>query len=294
MRRTEMSRRQLLRAGGAAALALPAAGLLNGCTFTQPGTGEPTGSTLDRFKQQGYARIAIANEPPYTQINPDGSVTGAEPDVVAAVLKRMGVPRIEGIVTPYESMIPGLNASRWDIIAAGLFMKQSRCSQIRYSEPQIVSTESFAVPAGNPKRLTGVAAVKADPALKIAVLPGGFEDGALKTAGVPASQVVNIPDGRSGIEAVQAGRADAFFLPTLSLNALKTEGIEITGAITDVQQTGSGAGFRQADADVVAAYDEQLKALKATPEFDQILAKWGFSGDAVRSVNRDQLCSVAG
>lgn len=294
MRRTEISRRQMLRAGGAAALAVPVTGFLGGCTFTQPGSGQPTGSTVDRLKQQGYARIAIANEPPYTQINPDGSVTGAEPDVVAAVLKRMGVPRIEGIVTPYESMIPGLNASRWDIIAAGLFMKQSRCSQIQYSEPEIVSTESFAVPAGNPKKLTGIAAVKADPALKIAVLPGGFEDGALKTAGVPASQVVNIPDGRSGIEAVQAGRADAFFLPTLSLNALKTEGIEITGAITDVQQTGSGAGFRQADADLVAAYDEQLKALKATPEFDQILGKWGFSGDAARSVTREQLCAVPG
>lgn len=294
MRRTEISRRQMLRAGGAAALAVPVAGFLGGCSFTQPGTGQPTGSTVDRLKQQGYARIAIANEPPYTQINPDGSVTGAEPDVVAAVLKRMGVPRIEGIVTPYESMIPGLNASRWDIIAAGLFMKQSRCSQIQYSEPEIVSTESFAVPAGNPKKLTGIAAVKADPALKIAVLPGGFEDGALKTAGVPASQVVNIPDGRSGIEAVQAGRADAFFLPTLSLNALKTEGIEITGAITDVQQTGSGAGFRQADGDLVAAYDEQLKALKATPEFDQILGKWGFSGEAARSVTREQLCAVPG
>ncbi|MDI2031476.1 ectoine/hydroxyectoine ABC transporter substrate-binding protein EhuB [Saccharopolyspora sp. TS4A08] len=289
-----MSRRQLLRAGGAAAVALPAAGFLAGCSFTQPGTGQPTGSTLDRLKQQGYARIAIANEPPYTQINPDGSVTGAEPDVVAAVLKRMGVPRIEGVVTPYESMIPGLNANRWDIIAAGLFMKQSRCSQISYSEPQIVSTESFAVPAGNPKKLTGIAAVKADPALKIAVLPGGFEDGALKTAGVPASQIVNIPDGRSGIEAVQAGRADAFLLPTLSLDALKTEGIEITGAITDVQQTGSGAGFRQADGALVAAYDEQLKALKGTPEFDQILGKWGFSGEAARGVTRDQLCSVAG
>ncbi|WP_406692102.1 ectoine/hydroxyectoine ABC transporter substrate-binding protein EhuB [Saccharopolyspora sp. ID03-671] len=294
MLRTEMSRRQLLRAGGAAAVALPAAGFLAGCSFTQPGTGQPTGSTLDRLKQQGYARIAIANEPPYTQINPDGSVTGAEPDVVAAVLKRMGVPRIEGVVTPYESMIPGLNANRWDIIAAGLFMKQSRCSQISYSEPQIVSTESFAVPAGNPKKLTGIAAVKADPALKIAVLPGGFEDGALKTAGVPASQIVNIPDGRSGIEAVQAGRADAFLLPTLSLDALKTEGIEITGAITDVQQTGSGAGFRQADGALVAAYDEQLKALKGTPEFDQILGKWGFSGEAARGVTRDQLCSVAG
>ncbi|MFI0470212.1 ectoine/hydroxyectoine ABC transporter substrate-binding protein EhuB [Saccharopolyspora sp. 5N102] len=293
MRRPEISRRQLFRGGAAAALALPVAGLLAGCSFTQPGTGQP-GSTLDQIKARGSARIAIANEPPYTQIKPDGTVTGAEPDVVAAVLKRMGIPSIEGVVTPYESMIPGLNANRWDIIAAGLFMKQSRCGQILYSEPEIVSTESFAVPAGNPKNLTSVASVKADPAVKVAVLPGGFEDGALKTQNVPAAQIVNIPDGRSGIEAVLAGRADAFFLPTLSLNSLKTDGIDITPAIKDVQQTGSGAGFRKTDQDLVNAYDEQLRALKASPEFDEILSRWGFSADAARGVTRDQLCAVAG
>ncbi|PKW15356.1 ectoine/hydroxyectoine ABC transporter substrate-binding protein EhuB [Saccharopolyspora spinosa] len=294
MRRNEISRRQLLRGGATAALALPAAGILAGCSFTQPGTGQSAGSTLDQVRKQGFARIAIANEPPYTQIKPDGTVTGAEPDVVAAVLKRMGIPEIQGVVTPYESMIPGLNANRWDIIAAGLFMKQSRCGQILYSEPEIVSTESFAVLAGNPKKLTNVASVKADPTVKVAVLPGGFEDGALKTQNVPAAQMVNIPDGRSGIEAVQAGRADAFFLPTLSLNSLKTDGIDITPPIQDVQQTGSGAGFRKSDQDLVNAYDEQLRALKASPEFDQILSKWGFSADAARSVTRDQLCAVAG
>ncbi|MER5394893.1 ectoine/hydroxyectoine ABC transporter substrate-binding protein EhuB [Saccharopolyspora sp. NPDC002686] len=239
MRKNEISRRQMLRTGGAAALALPVAGFLAGCSFTQPGTGQPAGSTLDQIKKQGFARIAIANEPPYTKIEPDGTVTGAEPDVVAAVLKRMGIPEVQGVVTPYESMIPGLKANRWDIIAAGLFMKQSRCSQLRYSEPQLVSTESFAVPAGNPKKLTSVAAVKADPAVKVAVLPGGFEDGALKTQNVPAGQIVNIPDGRSGIEAVQAGRADAFFLPTLSLESLKTDGIEITQRLwSDDHQNG--------------------------------------------------------
>jgi polar amino acid transport system substrate-binding protein len=249
---------------------------------------------LDQIRQQGFARIAIANEPPYTQIQPDGTVTGAEPDVVRAVLKLMGVPDIQGVVTPYESMIPGLNASRWDIIAAGLFMKQSRCSQILYSEPEIVSTESFAVLAGNPKNLTSVAAVKANPSVKVAVLPGGFEDGALKSQNMPAGQIVNIPDGRSGIEAVQAGRADAFFLPTLSLNSLKTPGIDITPPIKDVQQTGSGAGFRKADTALANAYDEKLKVFKETPEYAQILSRWGFSAEAVKGVTRQQLCGNAG
>jgi len=276
-----------------AALAVPMGGILADCSLTQPGTGQAK-STLDQMKQQGYARIAIANEPPYTKVNSDGTVTGAEPDVVAAVLKMIGIPSVQGVVTPYESMIPGLNANRWDIIAAGLFMKQSRCSQIEYSEPEIVSTESFAVPAGNPKKLLTVADIKANPGVKVAVLPGGFEDGVLKSQNLSPSQVVNVPDGRSGIEAITASRADAFFLPTLSLNSLKTDGIEITSAIKDVPPTGSGAGFRKSDAALAQAYDAKLQPFKETPEYAQILAKWGFSADAVKGVTRQQLCSNSG
>jgi polar amino acid transport system substrate-binding protein len=295
MRSTGISRRDLLRGAGVAALAVPMTGFLGGCSFTQPGTGQSNpGSTLDQIKKQGYARIAIANEPPYTKINPDGTVTGVEPDVVSAVLKMMGVPSVQGVVTPYESMIPGLNANQWDIIAAGLFMKQSRCGQILYSEPDIVSTESFAVAAGNPKNLASVGDIKSKPDVKVAVLPGAFESGVLKSQGVPESQIVNVPEGRSGIEALKAGRADAFFLPTLSLDALKTAGVDITPPIKDIQQTGAGAGFRKSDTALAQAYDEKLQALKQTPEFDKILSQWGFSADAVKGVTKQQLCGNSG
>ncbi len=36
---------------------------------------------LDELKAQGFARVAIANEPPYTAVAADGKVSGAAPDV---------------------------------------------------------------------------------------------------------------------------------------------------------------------------------------------------------------------
>ena len=137
------------------------------------------------------------------------------------MLKNMGIDDVEGVVTPYDAMIPGLNARRWDIITAGLFMKQSRCAQVLYSDPVLVSTESFGVKKGNPKGLKNLEDVKKQPDVKIGVLKGAYEAGLAKTGGVPSSQTVNLPDGRSGVEALDAGRIDAFFLPTLSLNDLK-------------------------------------------------------------------------
>lgn len=293
-----LSRRTVLRGLGAAALAVPAGAWLGGCSRVTP-AGSAAAKTQDLLalgKKQGYLRVAIANEPPYTQVKTDGTVTGAEPDVFRAVCKRLGIPDIQGVVTPYASMIPGLNANRWDAITAGLFMKQSRCSQVLYSEPVIVSTESFAVPKGNPKQILKVADVVAHTNLKIAVLPGGFEEGILKTAKVPDGQQVKVTDGRSGIEAVRAGRADAFFLPTLSLQALRKNdaSFDVTAPVDDAPKTGSGAAFRKADSSFLGTYNNALKEFKASTDFTAIMTKWGFDAEAARNTTSAELCKNPG
>lgn len=295
---SNISRRNLLRGAGAAALGISAAGWVTSCSSVPVG-GPATGATsnlLDTAKEQGFIRVGIANEPPYTQVSPDGQVTGCEPDVLRAVCKRLGIDEVQGIITPYESMIPGLNANRWDVIAAGLFMKQSRCSQVLYSEPVIVSTESFATPKGNPKGILTVADIIANPALRIAVLPGGFEEGVLKTAKVPANQQVKVNDGRSGLEALTANRAEAFMLPTLSLKSLaeNDSSFEISSPIDDAPRTGSGAAFRQADTSFREAYNKELAAFKSTPEFAEILTKWGFDAAVVEGVTSEELCKTEG
>jgi polar amino acid transport system substrate-binding protein len=293
----DLSRRALLRGVGAAALAAPLAGWLTGCSRTAvPGTAGAGQDLLTTARKQGYLRVGIANEPPYTKVESDGTVTGAEPDVLREVCKRLGIKDVQGIITPYGSMIPGLKANRWDVIAAGLFMKQSRCAEVAYSEPVIVSTESFAVKPGNPKNITTVASVLANPQLKIAVLPGGFEDGILKTAKLPDAQFVKVDDGRSGIEALRSGRADAFFLPTLSLTALRAKDtdFDITPAVGDAPRTGSGAAFRPENKAFVDAYNKELAAFKDTPQFAALLSKWGFDAQAAKGVTAAELCKNPG
>ena len=294
----DLSRRSVLRSAGVAALGASLAGWATGCSSVPAGgsAASPNGSLLDTAKSQGFLRVAIANEPPYTQVNADGTVSGCEPDVLRAVCQRMGIKDIQGVVTPYASMIPGLNANRWDVIAAGLFMKQSRCGQVDYSEPVIVSTESFATPKGNPKGITSIAAVTSNSGLKIAVLPGGFEEGILKTSKVPDSQQVKVSDGRSGIEAVKANRADAFLLPTLSLRALAKDdaGFDVSAPLKDAPRTGSGAAFRKSDASFHDAYNKELAAFKQTSQFADILNKWGFDPTVVQGVTAQELCQTAG
>lgn len=291
---TDISRRTLLRGMAASAVVLPLGGVLGACSTTADGGGST--DLLARGKKQGYLRIAIANEPPYTKVNSDGTVTGCEPDVFAAVIKRMGIPKIQGTTTPYDSMIPGLKANRWDAVTAGLFMKESRCAEVNYAEPVIVSTESFGVKKGNPKGILTIADVKKNTSLKIAVLPGAFEFGILQTAKVSSDQIVKVKDSRSGLEALKAGRADAYLLPTLSLQDLtKTDNsFEVTDPVKDAPKTGSSAAFRKSDTKFQKAYNVELAKFKATSEFASILKKWGFDPEAAKGVTTAELCKNPG
>lgn len=289
----DISRRNLFRGALMLGGVVAVGGALSACTTTEPGgpqAGEG-GGLLERARQQGI-RVAIGNEPPYTEIAADGTVTGAEPDVLRAVCNRMGIDQVEGITTGYDSMIPGLQANRWDVIAAGLFMKQSRCAEVQYASPVIVSTESFGVAEGNPMDITTIADVLERPELRIGVVPGGFEQGILETAGVPAQQIINVTDARGGADALAANRIDAFLLPTLSLRELA--GLEVTDPIEDAPSTGSSAAFRREDTDFFEAYDTELEAFKQTPEFDEILERWGFDPTVVDGVTTEELCANEG
>lgn len=296
----DISRRQLVRGGGLIAVTAP---LLAACGSSNSGSGSSasgsstgTEDLLAIGKKQGYLRVAIANEPPYTKVQPDGTVTGAEPDIFKAVIKTLGIPDIQGIVTPYAAMIPGLQANRWDAITAGLFMKQSRCSQVLYSHPTLVSTESYAVPKGNPKNITTIADVVNNKNLKIAVLPGGFEEGILKGKNVPDSQMVKVKDGRSGLETVKSGRADAFLLPTLSLKSLQQQdnSFDVTAPIQDAPKTGSGAAFRKSNQAFLDTYNPALQKFKDSQAFVTLMDKWGFDAKASREATTKELCSNPG
>lgn len=268
---------------------------VSGCAADSGAPGESGAqNTLERAQDSGIVRVAIANEPPYTQVNADGSITGVDPDVLREVLEGMGIETLEGVVTPFASMIPGLLADRWDVIAAGLNINSERCGQVLFSEPVIVSTMSYAVAAGNPKNLDSIASIINDPTASVAVMGGTFEEGILTDAGVPAGQIVQVADSRSGVEAVEAGRADAFLTPTLTLNALvgDSRSTEVTAALPDTPVTGAGVAFRIEDTEFHAAYNEGLAELKATPRYAEILESWGFDAAAVEGVTTEQLCQA--
>lgn len=293
-----LSRRSLLRLSAAGLAAAGGSALLAACQTTNPDTGQPAGSggLQQRVDSGQPVRLAIANEPPYTKLEANGELTGAAPDVAKAVLKRMGITKIEPVQADYDSMIPGLDADRWDIVTAGLFMNKTRCAKVLYSSPDIVSTESFAVPKGNPKGIRTVEDLK-NKDITVAVLAGSFELKTAKSLGVDEAKLPTYPLAPDALRGMRDGRVDAVLLPTLSLEAERDQkggDFDITPPIDSFPTTGAGAAFRKSDKGFFEKYNAEMKALKKTKEFDQILEKWGFSGEAAREATTEELCATEG
>jgi polar amino acid transport system substrate-binding protein len=253
-------------------------------------------STLERAKQDGFVRVGFANEAPFGFATPEGKLTGEAPEVAKAVLNAMGIPQVDGVLTEFGSLIPGLKAKRFDIIAAGMFITPKRCAEIAFSEPSYGIGQAMLVKAGNPKQIADYGSIVANKDLKLAVMAGAVEVGYAKGAGVPQAQLVVLPDQSSLLAAVQAGRADAAALTALSIAdmAKKGEGVESTkpfGEVAGKSVKGHGGfGFRKDDKELLQAFNEQLKKFIGSPEHIALVEPFGFGKDYLPNKTMEQLC----
>ena len=251
---------------------------------------------LQELKDQGFARVAIANEPPFTAVAADGKVSGAAPDVAREIFKRLGVPEIVASISEYGAMIPGLQAHRHDVITAGLFMKPERCAAVAYSEPILCDAEALLVKKGNPLGFKSYADIAKNADAKIGAPGGGTEEKLALDAGVPRERVIVVPDGQSGLKMLQDGRIDAYSLPVLSINDLVKKAndpnLEVIAPVLGAPVYCDGAAFNKEDVALRDAFDVELKKLKESGEFAKIIEPYGFSAAAAMSTSRDKLCAA--
>ena len=275
---------------GAAALAIGAAVAISAPTSAQDNP------KLEQLKEQGFARVAIANEPPYTAVAADGKVSGAAPDVAREIFKRLGVPEIVASISEYGAMIPGLQAGRHDVVTAGLFMKPERCAAVAYSEPVLCDAEALLVKKGNPKGFKSYEDIAKDPAGTVGAPGGGTEEKLALDAGVPRDRVIVVPDGQSGLKMVQDGRIDAYSLPVLSINDLikkaNDPNLEVVAPVVGAPVYCDGAAFKKGDEALRDAFNVELAKMKESGEFAKIIEPYGFSAAAAMSTSMEKLCAA--
>jgi polar amino acid transport system substrate-binding protein len=254
-------------------------------------------TTLEKAKKQGYIRVGFANEAPYGYATPDGKLTGESPEVVKAVMQKIGVKQVDGVLTEFGSLIPGLLAGRFDVIAAGMFITPKRCEQVQFSEPTYGIGQAFLVKKGDPKKIKDYGTIAQNKELKLAVMAGAVEAGYAKDSGIGQAQLVVLPDQSSLVKAVQAGRADAAALTALSIAdmASKNQGVQSTapfGTVAGKSVVGhGGVAFRKEDKDLYEAFNAELKKFIKSDEHIKLVTPHGFGKGFLPTKTAAELCA---
>nr|WP_115995577.1 ectoine/hydroxyectoine ABC transporter substrate-binding protein EhuB [Cohnella lupini] len=244
-------------------------------------------STLAKAKREGYITVGFANERPYAYATPDGKLTGEAVEISRKILTNLGIKEMNGVLTEFGSLIPGLKAERYSMITAGMFITKERAKQVAFANPEYSIGEAIAVKKGNPLDLHSYEDIKANSKAKIAVMVGAIEVEYLQSVGLSESQIVSVPDQPSAISALQSGRVDAITMTGPSLQAMlesaKDDQIErvmdfVQPIIDGVSVRGYGAAvFRIGDDEFREAFNAELQKLNESGELLQILEEFGFT-----------------
>ncbi|WP_299300470.1 transporter substrate-binding domain-containing protein [uncultured Brachybacterium sp.] len=302
------NRRNFIRGSGLV-LSAAALGGLAACSRTSTGGGEDTGGSggsdggggggdlLSQLQEAGTITVGFAGEAPYS-FEEGGELMGATLALHREIFGELGIDNVEGKLTDWGSLIPGLNSRQFDAVSAGMSILPDRCAQAAFSEPEFQYTTALMVPTGNPEGLVDMNSF-VDSGLTVATMSGAVESDYVAALGLDSIEVGGPQD---GVDALKAGNAAAFALTAISLNWLAdntVDDVEVTESfvqeIDGVKQVGAGGTvFRQEDTSLLDAYNEKLAAIIGDPErYLSIVGEFGFSEEELppAEMTSEILCS---
>lgn len=302
--RSAHDRRTFFRGTGLVLSAAALGGGLAACSRTSTGGGGGEGGSdggggdlLSRLQEAGTITVGFAGEAPYS-FEEGGEVIGATVALHREIFGELGIDTVEGKLTDWGSLIPGLNAGQFDAVSAGMSILPDRCAQAAFSEPEFQYTTALMVPVGNPEGLETMDSF-VDSGLTVATMAGAVESDYVAALELDSIEVGGPQD---GVDALKSGNADAFALTAISLNYLAdntVDDVEVTESfvqeIDGVKQVGAGGTvFRLEDTSLLDAYNEKLAEIIADPErYLSIVGEYGFGEQELppEEMTAEILCS---
>lgn len=266
------------------------AGIVVAVATTMRSTPTPAADTLERVRASGVVRVGYANEAPFAYLDPaTGQVTGEAVEVARLAFAELGVPRVEGVLTEFGSLIPGLKADRYDVIAAGMYITPARAREIAFTRPTYRVGDAFVVKAGNPLALHAYHDVARHATARLGVVAGAVQNGWARQLGVPDARIAVFTDYPTALEGLRAGRIDAIACTALTARHLLAtagdDGLARADPFTDPVIDGRTAigygafGVRQEDTALRNALDRALGGILGGVGHRLAVARFGFSAE---------------
>ena len=228
------------------------------------------------------AAVALGS-PPDDFRDEKGDVVGWEVDILRAAAQSLGMG-LELRPTTFDTLIPGLQARRFDVVAGQLGVTAVR-EKIVDMIGTLLANELFAAQADSPIRVRTLEDVCG---LTVATTRGSREmvfaeeqQPKCAAAGKKPINALAFNDGNGAAEAMLSRRADLFWLGSTAVSYFvgKSGGrAKVVGSYTDTSYIGVGL---PKGSDMAAPLQAAIQHLIANGTYGRIVAKWGLTDGAI-------------
>ncbi len=231
--------------------------------------------------------FAYLDEPPFCAPAADGPM-GCDVEVAFAVLRAIGIERIETRLVTFAELLPGVASGAWQINTP-LFITEERARLVDFSRPVWSLADGLMVQAGNPKRLTSYRALAAHADARLVVVADQVQEQRALSAGLDPARVLRVATQPEAVAAVRDGRADAYASVAMAhrgfLRAAPDARLEVVDFGAEGGAAAEGAySFAKSNADLRRAFDGALQRFLGSPEHRAIMRRYHFTDADIERV----------
>ncbi|SCE79285.1 transporter substrate-binding domain-containing protein [Micromonospora mirobrigensis] len=273
-------------------------------SVTVDGVGDVTTDTALAGKVpadvRGRGTLTVATNAPYQPFidfkveGKNDAFKGLDYDLFQAASARLGL-KATFTQQPFDGLVPGLQAAKYDAIAGGITDKKER-QQVATFVDYSASGTGFLVKTGNPLAVKTVADLCGR---KVAVQKASNQAKNLATyakdscAG-KAIEIKEYPENPQAVQALIAGNVDVVaatrvnLVDTAASLAGKAELVEDASAPNGWLASPNGFGFLKANKELAEAYRAAVQSLIDDGTYTKILAQWKQEPIAIKQATIDQ------
>ncbi len=263
----------------AIALSVSACGGSSDAGSTDNGSKAAGGTPVATFVKDGL-RVGFVGEIPWSFVENDGTgtFTGAEAEIVKKCATDLGIKEIQPVAVQFDGLLPGLQADRWDVVAAGMSLRDERLQVAIATQQMYGFGVKVLVPKGNPKHIASWSDI-AKEKLTVGMVSGGNYQDAVEKLGIKVRPYDSL---EAQIADLRAGRLDVVSNAELSLVDFVKKNPNAGVEIADPwNYEGIGASmpalyFKKTNTALRDAFNECITTMKGDGSLAAILEKWGF------------------
>ncbi len=234
--------------------------------------------SFERVTSAKTLTFGTSNDQPFSFLDPKtGQLAGVDAEMLLAMLSKLGIPDHKVMQVDFNGLIPGLLASRMDLIADAMYITEKRKKVINFSDGWYQYGETLLVKKGNPMNLHTLADL--GQGAKVGSQLGTVYLDWLNA--IPGAKVSSYPEAATMMEDLKTGRLDAGLIDApvagfaLSKNPDYIIAFEMVSDYQPKEIGVIGSGFRKEDAALLEAFNWALAAIKADETDLAILKRWG-------------------